>query len=66
VSPKNDQVLRHPAVREPILSRRFAQAIRAALDGHSHTYIPGSNTPTATTGNPAVPAPTGTQKFKAE
>jgi phage gp45-like len=40
--------------------------IQSQLDGHSHTYLPGSGGATTTTGNPSVTAPTGTVKLKAE
>lgn len=43
-----------------------AQAIRGALDGHAHTYIPGSNPTVVTTGNPTVPAPVGTSVLRGE
>lgn len=49
-----------------LATKADVQAVRDALHNHSHTYIPGSNAATQTTGNPSVPAPTGTQKFRAE
>lgn len=42
------------------------QAIRNALNGHTHTYIPGTGSPTLTTVNPVVPAPSGTTVLKAQ
>lgn len=34
-------------------------ALWSAFDGHGHTYVPGSNTPTTTTENPSAPEPEG-------
>jgi phage gp45-like len=56
----------HGGVAIPLATLADVQAIRAALDGHSHTYVPGSGTPTTTTANPAVPAPVGTTVLKAQ
>jgi len=50
----------------PLATLADVQAIRDALNGHTHTYVPGGGAPTTTTVNPSVPAPTGTTKLKAE
>jgi phage gp45-like len=42
------------------------QTIRNELDGHAHTYLPGSGGATQTTGNPSVTSPVGTTKLKGE
>lgn len=40
--------------------------IQGELDGHSHTYIPGTLAVQLTTLNPSVTAPVGTTKLKGE
>lgn len=59
----------HAGVAVKLCTLADAQAMRADLNNHSHLYIPpgsGGGAPIATTGNPAVTAPVGTSKFKAE
>lgn len=56
-------------VAVPLATKADVDAIRNALNGHSHQYIPpgsGGGAPIATTGNPAVPAPAGTSVLKGE
>ena len=50
----------------PLATKADVQAVRDALDGHAHTYIPGNNTAVLTTGNPVVPAPAGTAVLRAK
>ncbi len=51
----------------PVATKADVDAIQAALDGHSHLYIPGAGPGTvSTTGNPSVPAPDGTLAFDSE
>lgn len=42
------------------------QRIRDELDGHTHTYLPGTGGATTTTVNPAVTSPDGTSVLKAK
>lgn len=51
---------------DPVALKSDVDAIQAALDGHEHTYVPGTGTPTTTTSNPSVPAPVGAEKVTAE
>lgn len=51
---------------EPLATKADVQAVRDALNGHAHTYIPGSSAAVLTTGNPSVPAPSGTSKVTGE
>jgi phage gp45-like len=53
-------------VAVPLATKADVDAIRNALDGHTHTYLPGTGTATTTTLNPSVPAPTGTTVLKAQ
>lgn len=50
----------------PLATLADVQAIQSDLDGHSHTYIPGTGSPATTTLNPSVTAPSGTSVLKAK
>jgi phage gp45-like len=56
----------HGGTFESLATKADVQTIRDELHKHHHTYVPGSNPATTTTGNPSVTSPTGTQKLKAE
>jgi len=64
----NSEVMVHDGVggAVPLALKSDVQAIRDDLDGHSHTYIPGTNPVAQTTLNPSVTAPTGTTVLKAK
>jgi phage gp45-like len=56
----------HGGVAVALATYADVKAVRDALDGHAHTYLPGTGTAALTTLNPAVPAPVGTSVLKAQ
>lgn len=50
----------------PLATKADVDAIRDALNGHTHTYVPGTGTPTTTTINPSVPASIGTTVLRGQ
>lgn len=51
---------------QPLATKADLQTVRDELNGHAHTYLPGTGSATLTTGNPSVTAPTGTTKLMGE
>lgn len=51
---------------QALATKADVQAVRDALDGHAHTYIPGPSGTATTTLNPSVPSPTGTTVLKGQ
>lgn len=49
---------------EALALKSDVQGVVDALDGHKHTYRPGTGGATTTTLNPSVPGPTGTDRIK--
>jgi phage gp45-like len=47
-----------------LATKADVEAVRAALDGHAHTYLPGPGPVALTTLNPSVPSPSGTSVLR--